>query len=259
MERKGLSGSTLKWIAVASMLIDHIGAVILGRMVLIRNGATAENPWITSIAYDEYTITYMVMRYIGRIAFPIYCFLLVEGFQRTHNKWKYALRLGIFALLSEIPFDLAFNSKVLEFGYQNVFLTLLFGLLAMIAVDFIEHREWVAGKYIWNEAIKWSLEILAVAVFAGVAKLMRTDYDAIGIGCIMILYFCRKNKTSQIFAGCVAFLWEMTAPLAFIPIGFYNGKRGLKLKYLFYVFYPLHLIILYLVCMGMGITWVPAV
>lgn len=257
--KKGISGSTLKLIAVITMLIDHIGAAVMGRMVLIRNGATAENPWITSLVYDEYTIAYMVMRYIGRIAFPIYCFLLVEGFQRTHNKWKYAFRLGVFAMLSEIPFDLAFNSKVLEFEYQNVFLTLLFGLFAMIAVDFIERREWVAGNYLWNEAVKWILGILSVAVFAGVAKLMRTDYDAIGVGCIMLLYLFRKNKTTQIIVGCVSFLWELTAPLAFIPIAFYNGKRGLKLKYLFYVFYPLHLLILYLICHGMGIDWVPAV
>ena len=107
----GLSGSTLKLIAIVTMLIDHVGAALVYRMMLAyidRGGA--EN---TSV-YGRMLIIYWVMRMIGRIAFPIFCFLMVEGFQKTHNKWKYAMRLGGFALLSEIPFDLAFNSRVLR-------------------------------------------------------------------------------------------------------------------------------------------------
>lgn len=252
--KKGISGSTLKWIALITMLIDHIGAAVLGRMVLISNGATIENPEVMAFAPGGMIAVYMVMRLIGRIAFPIYCFLIVEGFMRTHNKWKYAMRLGVFALISEIPFDLAFSSKILEFSYQNVFFTLVCGLLAMIVADLIERSVRISKNHFVNKAVYWILALTAVAAFAVLAEVMNTDYGAIGVGCIMILYFFRKNKIAQIAAGCVAFCWELTASLAFLPIAFYNGERGMKLKYVFYVFYPLHLFVLYLVCLCMGIA-----
>ena len=123
MERKGLSGSALKMIAIATMLIDHIAATVIIR-VLKFGGYN-----------DSLYQLYRVMRNIGRIAFPIFCFLLVEGFMHTRDREKYALRLGCFAAISEIPFDLAFNGKILEVGYQNVFFTLLLGLLTMMAYD----------------------------------------------------------------------------------------------------------------------------
>ena len=105
---KGLSGSTLKIIEMVTMLIDHIGAAVLARMIIAGNADL----------YDAYR----TLRMIGRIAFPIFCFLLIEGFQHTKNAKKYAERLFLFAAISEIPFDLAFSAKVLEFQYQNVFL-----------------------------------------------------------------------------------------------------------------------------------------
>lgn len=256
--KMGISGSTLKWIALITMLIDHIGTAVVGRMVLISNGATIENPQVSAFLPNGLFAFYMLMRFIGRIAFPIYCFLMVEGFMRTHNKWKYAVRLGVFALISEIPFDLTFSSKILEFSYQNVFFTLLCGLLAMIVVDVIERRVCSSKNHFVNRAVYWLLAFTVVAAFALLAEVMNTDYGAIGVACIMMLYFFRKNKIAQIVAGCVAFCWEFTAPLAFIPIAFYNGERGIGLKYFFYLFYPLHLFILYLVCVCMGIAGIPA-
>ena len=110
MNKKGLTGSTLKIIAMIAMLIDHIGAAVLVRVIRSTGDMSL---------YEGYTI----LRKIGRIAFPIFCFLLVEGFIHSSDKKKYALRLGIFALLSEVPFDLAFQSKVVGFEYQNVFFT----------------------------------------------------------------------------------------------------------------------------------------
>lgn len=84
--------------------------------------------------------TDMVLRGIGRVAFPIFCFLLVEGFLHTKNVWKYAGRLALFALVSEIPFDLAFQGEWLFMGYQNIFFTLLVGLLVMIAFQTAEEK-----------------------------------------------------------------------------------------------------------------------
>lgn len=263
-KKRGISGSTVKLIAIVSMLIDHIGAGILGRL-LVKAGflevmgsgdLNAIMQWMMNNAALYYS--YSAMRMIGRLGFPIFCFLLVEGFQRTRDVRKYALRLGAFALVSEIPFDLCFSGKVLETGYQNVFFTLFLGLLTMVAFDWIAKREWAANKNL-NRVVKVVFSAVALAVGAGVAHFLKTDYAATGVLCIMALYLFRKKKPFQIAAGCIAFLWEVTAPLAFIPIGFYNGERGLKLKYFFYAFYPVHLLLIWLVTMVMGLGWIAVV
>lgn len=263
-KKKGITGSTIKIIAIVSMLVDHIGAGILGRVVMTSgymeivrsNDLNAMMQWLTENGVLFYT--YTALRMIGRLGFPIFAFLLVEGFQRTHNVKKYALRLGMFALVSEIPFDLCFSGTLLEFDYQNVFFTLFLGLLTMIAFDWIEKKEWAAGRTL-NRIVKIVFSAVALAVGAGVAHFLKTDYAAVGVLCIMALYVFRKKKPLQIAAGCVAFLWEVTAPLAFIPIGFYNGERGLKMKYFFYAFYPVHLFLIWLVSLLMGLGQVPVV
>ena len=165
-KKKGISGSTLKMIAIVTMLIDHIGAAVLARLLMVnglgeldQTNTDAIMQWLS--ANGALYGTYTVMRMIGRVAFPIFCFLLVEGFLHTHDVKKYAMRLGLFALLSEIPFDLAFSSKILEFNYQNVFFTLFIGLLTMIAYRAVEEKEE------WGQAWKVILYILIVA--AGMA------------------------------------------------------------------------------------------
>lgn len=231
--KRGLSGSTLKLIAVITMLIDHIGLGVVGRLTMTR-------PEL----YDAYRI----MRGIGRIAFPIFVFLLVEGMHNTKNIKKYALRLGVFALISEIPFDLAFHAEVLEFTYQNVFFTLFIGLLVIWAMD-------SAAGTVENKIFKMLLMAAAVAAGAWAAELLRTDYGAKGILCIAVIYLFSYDRKLQLAAGCIAFLWEWQALFAFIPMAFYNGRRGWKLKYVFYIFYPLHLFLIYLLCVAMGMKF----
>lgn len=255
-ERHGISGSTLKIIAIVTMLIDHIGAAVLGRQLVMQGinelntaDAAAVARWISdnAVLYGSYTI----MRMIGRVAFPIFCFLLIQGFLHTHDVKKYALRLFVFALVSELPFDLAFKGKI-DFSYQNVFFTLLIGLLTMMAF------RWVEERTEWQKWLRVVLDIVALACGIVVAELLKTDYSGIGVVCIMALYIFRKSKVQQIVAGCVAFCWEITAPIAFLPIAFYNGKRGLNIKYFFYAFYPAHLLILYLIVYAMGMGNVSA-
>lgn len=249
--KRNLSGSTLKLIGICTMLIDHVAAVLLVRLILdgywgmvYAGGTQTIKEWLQDHVLLHYG--YYAMRAIGRIAFPIFIFLLIEGFEKTGNRWKYAMRLGMFALLSEIPFDLAFRAEVLEFTYQNIFFTLLIGFLAMMLVDAIQKKPWgITGK--------WILEGICIALAACAAELLQTDYGAKGIIGIMAMFLFRKRREQQILAGSIAFLWELPAPLAFIPISHYNGKRGWKLKYVFYAFYPIHLLVIHLLCVALGI------
>ncbi|MBO5070982.1 MAG: conjugal transfer protein TraX [Roseburia sp.] len=253
MLKKGISGSTLKMIAIITMLIDHVGAVILARLMIVNgiNDLDAANEtqvmeWLNgnAVLYGVYT----VMRIIGRIAFPIFCFLLVQGIEHTSDCKKYALRLGAFALLSEIPFDLAISGTVLEFGYQNVYFTLLIGLLTMMVYRSIENQEQ------WSRWVRFGLGILVMLCGMAAAQLLQTDYGALGVFAIMIFYMFRKNKQHQLLLGGAVFLTSETwAVAALIPIALYNGKKGWNLKYAFYLFYPLHLLLLYLICCAMGI------
>lgn len=256
--RFGISGSALKIIAVISMFIDHTGAAFLGRMLagfdmlpdLLGDSIILRLfPWM--LDWDRLVQVYYAMRYIGRIAFPIYCFLLVEGFDHTRDVKKYALRLGVFALVSEIPFDLCFNASIIEFSYQNVFFTLLIGLLVMAAADRCRVRRWFENP-VADRTCRYLFTALAVAAGVAAAELLGTDYAGTGVVCIMVLYLFRNQKAAQAIAGATVFSWEITAPLAFLPILAYNGRRGLNLKYFFYGFYPLHLILIYLVCAVIG-------
>ncbi len=247
--KRGISGAVLKNIAVVTMLIDHIGAVVMTRL-LIGNGVSA----------GMYNI-YMAMRIIGRLAFPIYCFLLVEGFQRTHDVRKYLGRMFLFALLSEVPFDLALSGKVWHPAYQNVFFTLFLGLLTIAGLRLVEQH--FAGTEVGKRILRAALDVVIVIAGCALALLLKTDYNFQGVMAIVILYLLRHLKKEQICAGVVVFLLmdglEMFAALSFILIWFYNGKRGRQNKYFFYFFYPVHLLLLWLICVAMGIAGIPAI
>lgn len=207
--RFGLSGFGLKWIAMVSMLIDHAGMALFPQ--------------------------YLFLRIIGRLAFPIYCFLLVEGAVHTSNKKQYLGRLFLFALLSEIPFDLLVSGRLLFLDAQNVFFTLFLGLLAVFALE-----KWRASGY----GALASLLLVLAAWFA------RTDYGGGGVVIILLFYLFRQQKLLRTvsFGAATALLYgglQNYAILSMGPVLCYNGKRGPRVKYFFYVFYPAHLLVLY--------------
>ena len=253
-----ISGSTLKIIAMACMLIDHTAAVLFDRILISRgllNAVNASDGGASFLSTGNTAVIYyadMIMRAIGRISFPIFCFLLIEGFMHTHDVKKYALNLGIFALVSEIPFDLAFAGKPFYLDYQNVFFTLFIGLVMMIFLQKIDSKaQKDAGA--WQRA-NWKVSVgklLVIVAACAVATLLKTDYSAMGILTIVLMYNMRKNKMYCIGIGCAVLtllsLNEITCFLAMIPVHFYNGKRGLNLKYPFYAFYPVHLLILFVI------------
>ncbi len=211
----------LKLIAIITMLIDHVGAVLV--------------PGNTMLNF--------IMRCIGRLSFPIFVFLLVEGFHHTKDVKKYLMRMGAFALISEIPFDLAFYGKVLEFHHQNIFFTLFLGLLCMYLMSKVEK------KFKQNIIIMNLLNALLTLVFGIAAYLLKTDYDYRGIILIVAFYLFRGSKLllglSLLFiSGYLLGYINIIATLAILPIAFYNGQKGKNIKYTFYIFYPAHLLIL---------------
>ena len=229
--KKCLSGATLKWIAMISMLIDHFTAVFFEASVY--NG-----PLIFS-----YT-TYVFLRGVGRLAFPIYCFLLVEGFLHTRSVKNYLLRLLDFGIVSEIPFDLALQSGAFDWSYQNVYFTLFLGLLAITLWERITEGDWKSCG--WGRVLLGLLFIAAAAVLAWAG---RTDYGAWGVLVIVVLFLFRKNALARLAAaegllGAASAL-ELVSIVDFALFQLYNGKRGRQPKYLFYIFYPAHLLLLY--------------
>lgn len=156
--------------------------------------------------------------------------------------------MGIFTVVSEIPFNLAFRDKLWDNSYQNVFFTLWIGLLALYFIQKIEERrEW--GQ------ITQTIGTIGITLTAmQLAEMLRTDYAAYGVFSIVILYLLRRNRIAQAIGGAISFVWEMPAPLGFLPVLLYNGKRGMKMKYFFYIFYPTHLLILYAISKYMGLS-----
>ena len=214
-DRIKLTTFQLKCIAIISMAVDHTGAILFPEKI--------------------------VLRYIGRLAFPIFCFLLVEGFFHTRDIYRYMKRILIFAFISEIPYDLAFRGTVLEFEHQNVFFTLFFGVLLM---------------YVLGRAGEWPEKVMEVLIVMWVTVALHTDYSYKGILLIVLFYLLRNRRWLRTVAGVAwNFIWNSSVQgygaLAMIPIAFYSGERGRSMKYFFYVFYPLHLLILY----GIG-RWV---
>lgn len=204
-----LNNFTLKMIAIISMVIDHVGLIFF--------------PAIPAF------------RAVGRIAFPIFCFLIVEGFYHTRSHLNYLIRLTLFAILSEIPFDLAFRNTMFDWEHQNVFFTLALGLLAIFCLEEM------------NTTKKFAIPLILIW---GTAIVLRCDYGIGGVLLICIFYITRETPWVRlILCALVLYVFYNTSELygliAMLPITFYNEKRGPSTKMLFYWFYPVHLLVLY--------------
>ena len=227
------SGSTLKWLAILLMLADHVGASLLEIFVLNGYG---NSPLAGMIEHMEFWWSIdRILRYIGRSAFPIFCFLLVEGAVHTHDIGKYARRLLVFALVSELPFDLALRNHFPWWAHQNVFCTLALGLLAIQIFRKSAGREWRG--------------VAALGAAAILAEVCNTDYGATGVLVITVMYLLRENRIAALAVSYVLLAVggriELYALPGFLALLLYNGKRGHQPKYFFYWFYPVHLLALW--------------
>lgn len=243
--RRRVTGAHLKWMAIVIMLLDHIGAVILEPILL--------NTVVTSANYNSMQQLYrvdMILRGIGRFAFPVFCFLLVEGFYHTRNKAKYLRNLLIFAMISEVPFNLAIAGEILSLQYQNVFLTLAAGFGAIWIFDFIRYKVFVTDI---QRLMYPFLQVASVFAIALAAEWLHTDYGAVGVAVIFVLYIMHdKPVLSAVAAWGILSLTNGLEIYCFpfiFAVMLYNGERGRQAKYFFYVFYPVHLLLLVMIKM----------
>ena len=246
MRKQGVSQETLKLVACATMLLDHIGAALVVPTEVIYY---ANLELYTAMAWGN-----LILRCIGRIAFPIFCFLLVEGVYHTRNPKKYLLRLAIGMILSEVPFDLAFFRDGISWEHQSVMVTLLLGFAMLRMME---------------KCRGWLPKLLLILPFAWLAEWSNGDYGAEGVCVIALFALTRQLPHRAIwqFFG----LWCIFSPdhrmilnwleafsvsvqewavLAVLPIALYDGRKMTKSKtvqWAFYLFYPAHLLILYLV------------
>lgn len=201
-----MTGFQLKLLAMLAMTADHIGAVFFPEIPLLR--------------------------WIGRLAMPVLCFFIGEGLRHTRSPQRYLLRLTGFALLSELPFDLAFYGGI-EWGHQNVYFTLALGLLALWAIQ----SRGMEG---------WLLALTAALA----AELLGCDYGMYGVLLILLLDRFHRARSEQLAAAALlnlAFfgLQAQTLSLIALPLlWLYNGKRGRDDRRLFYLYYPAHLCVL---------------
>lgn len=214
----------LKVIAVLCMTIDHAAAILwpVIDVMLI--------PF--SIGGKAITL-YWIMRKMGRLAFPIFCFLISEGYVHTKNKVRYGLRLLIFAIISEIPFNLLYGNTFFDPNGQNVFFTLFLGLLLI---------------HIYEADIGHLKKFILMVAVGIIATLLKSDYGLHGVLLVFMLYLFKNTPFVQALLAYPLLSGGFAAWVAFIPINMYNGSRGFiktpLLKHAFYLFYPVHILVL---------------
>lgn len=228
-----LSRNQLKFIAAALMFVDHLG--------------------IVAAAPDS--LSYVVMRRIlGRMAYPMFCALFVDGFWRTKRPWRHVVDLLIFGFLSEFAFDFVSSRGSTWFlaEHQNVMFSWAIGFLMMMGLDFALDSPKV------DRFARPPLCILIVFVCMCVAAACRVDYDAIGVTCVLVCYIAKRNLGSDVelwhltllISICLVFGFKTWGVLlAPLPMFFYDGNldhrpKTLIGKYSCYAFYPLHLMLI---------------
>ena len=218
-----VNAAALKYIAVITMLIDHIG---YGLYIL---------PAVKS--------SYTILRAIGRSALPIFFFFLVEGFIHTSSRWKYLRNMLLFALISQVPYHYAFY-RTKPWNYEfNIYCTLALGLTAVWLIGLImEKRKSIDG---------WVLSAIVVAGISAIAQFANIGYGWAGIILIAAFYMFRKYPFWAMAAGYILLIIydrsEVYVLPAFLLLFLYNGQRGKQNKWFFYVFYPAHLAVIAIV------------
>ena len=221
------NAAQLKYIAFTSMLIDHVN-----------------NSIVTHFLNGKGALLYIsnFLSILGRIAFPIFIFFIVEGFFKTHDRAKYLRNLLVFAVISEVPFDI-FTSKVLFDPYwNNMMFTLALCLVTVWIIDYIKDK--FKNRVLWYIA-----SVAIVAVFGFLAMYLSLDYDYHAIILAYLFYIFYDKPVISAGLGYLSIIKEVYSFLGFAFTVTYNGERGKQNKWVNYLFYPVHILILGLVRM----------
>lgn len=223
--KKCLSNFDLKILALVTMTIDHIGVIFEPSF------------------YDVYRI-------IGRISFPIFAFLLTEGYIHTKSLKKYFFRLLILAIISEVIYDYFLYDKLFYLGANNIFFTLFLGLLTLSLLD---KSKMLIRKY-FKEKIDLIIilpitYLLIITIMGLIATFCNFSYGMLGILLISFFYLFKKNYLLLVISITLSTLLlsdtlQLFSLISLILIYFYNGCLGKKIKIVFYLYYPVHLLVL---------------
>lgn len=229
-----LSGAWLKAIAIISMLIDHVNKALIYPYLTSANGFLATISNIFDI--------------VGRIAFPLFCFMVVEGFFKTRSRKKYLLNLLLFGVISEVPFDMFTTASFFNTNWQNVMFTLALVLVTIWIIDILKAKMQSKPKVLW-----YIVSLLIVGVMCIFAMMLSLDYEHHAILIGYFFYLFHNMPLIAIPFGYASMFKEPWALLGFGLTLTYNGERGRQYKMLNYLFYPVHLLILGILRLCLGV------
>lgn len=218
---KGINGAQLKYIAFASMFIDHFNKAII-------------TPFLTGTG--PMVIITTIFDSLGRIAFPIFAFMVVEGFFKTKSQWKYLRNLLIFAVISEVPYDMFQSAEFVNTWSQNILWGLALGLFTIMVIDRL--KDYIKKRSLWI-----FVSLLIVALSSLGSMLISSDYEYYAIIIIYLYYLFYDKRLVASGLGYLVIIKEIYAILGFATVLLYNGEKGKQNKIFNYLFYPVHLLI----------------
>lgn len=231
--KKCLSNFDLKLIAIITMTIDHIG-VVFG------------------------TPLYNFLRAVGRLSFPIFAYLLTEGYVHTKSFSKYFLRLLILAITSEVIYDYVFFDSFIYMKANNIFFTLALGLLT---IKLLDKNKSLIKKYFKDKIdlliILPITYLLIIIIMCIIGELLNFSYGMLGILIISFFYIFKENFPLTLISVSLSTIifgepMQYFSIFSLIFIYFYNKRLGKNYKLFFYLYYPLHILVLGLIKMFLG-------
>lgn len=263
---KRLNSDTIKIIAMVLMLIDHIGVGIVEKIYY------SVSDYNLALKFNHLDT---ILRSFGRIAYPLFAYMLVKGFFYTKNRVRHLANILVFALISEIPFDLVDEGIMFNFRYQNVMITLALGTVMIWALEVVR-QDGIQNSIsnLWLRKAAYSaFAIVLIACVASFNYLLHADYGARGIVTIAIIYMLKDDNLKLVQLGPILFLlniflvtlitegnihstvkyfeFEVYAiaafPIMYADTGIRNERRGYFMKWLGYWFYPVHMLVIYLI------------
>ena len=229
---KILSGAQLKYIAFLSMLIDHTNKALIYPIL---------NEGILQHISNLFDI-------IGRIAFPLFAFFVVEGFFKTRNRKKYLTNLLIFAVISEVPFDMFLTSTFFNMRANNVLFTLALSLITIWIIDILKDKLENKPPILW-----YLVSVVVIIISCFISMQFGLDYEHHSIIIVYLFYIFYNKPVVGCALAYLSIITEVWSILGFGLVLTYNGERGKQNKIINYWFYPVHLLILGILRMYFGI------